>query len=397
MSNEHIGRKQALGFGKESTAGTAVAASFWVPKVSGSFAPQFEFARDESSYGTIDGLRDAQTVKSMTKVDLSAIVRDDWFGFFFLAAFGLAYPCVRFPIPGSITGTYVEGEVITEATSTATGTLRRLDAGGSSKVLYIEPLSGTFTGGQTLTGGTSGATATGGTIESPAALRHHVFRRKNDNAHPSFTIYGSDPVGDERATYCMLDTLELECVVGDFLKMSAGLMGKKLASTSTQTPSYTSGNAFLAKFASFKSASAFTGLDAASAVSVERFKLQISKNLTNYQAFGDTDVASFHNQRFDVKGDLTLIYNATTYRDYVANSTDQAMRLNLTNTDATTLGSATKPALQLDLPAVSFTEWGRTDENDGLVKQTLAFECQYDVTRAMQAEALLVNSRVTAY
>src|SRR5258708_356718 len=109
-----------------------------------------------------------------------------------MGGWGLAYPCVKFPIPGAITGTYVEGEVITQSVSSATGTLRRLDAGGTSKCLYIEPLTGTFTSGNTLTGGTSGATCTGGTIESPATVRHHVFRRANTNNHPSYTIYGQD-------------------------------------------------------------------------------------------------------------------------------------------------------------------------------------------------------------
>ncbi len=138
-------------------------------------------------------------------------------------------------ISGSITGTYVEGETITESTSSATGTLRRLDAGGSSKVLYIEPVSGTFVGGgKTLTGGTSGATCTNGTIESPSAIRWHVFRRLNTNNHPAYTIYNNDPVtGDERAAYCMLDSLEIEAVSNDYVKFSAKFKGLKKASTTS--------------------------------------------------------------------------------------------------------------------------------------------------------------------
>src|SRR4051812_48898659 len=114
MSNEHIGRKQAIGFGKETASGTGVAASIWIPKSSGSFAPKFDTAKDEAAYGVIDGLREVQTVKNVTMVNLSAIARDNFIGHILNAAFGNSYACVKFPIPGSVTGTFVVGETVTE-------------------------------------------------------------------------------------------------------------------------------------------------------------------------------------------------------------------------------------------------------------------------------------------
>lgn len=237
MSNEHIGRLQKIGLGKESEAGTAVAASEWIPKVSGVFSPKNEVALDEAAYGIIDGVKDQQTVQSMTEIQLSAVIRDTFFGHLLMAALGSSYACVKFPV-SSVSGTFQEGETITESTSSATGTLRRDDSTADTPVLYIEPASGTFTGGETLTGGTSSATATGGTIESPSAVNSHVFRRLNTNNHPSYTLYGSDPIGDERAAYCLLDSLTIEVVVGDYAKFEAMFMGKKLASTSAQSPSY---------------------------------------------------------------------------------------------------------------------------------------------------------------
>lgn len=387
---------QKVGLGKESSAGTEVAVSAWIPKSGGTFRPVPTTQEDPASFGVIDAVKDVETTKVMTEIEIEGQPRDKWFGHILMAAFGTAYSCVKFPIPGSITGTFVEGETITESTSTATGTLRRLDAGGSSKALYVVPVSGTFTGGQTLTGGTSGATATGGTIESPSSVRHHVFRRLNSNNHPSYTIYNNDPLADERAAYCMLDTLEFEAVSGEWARFAAKFMGKLFSSTSAQSPSYAAENPFLAKNASVKLASAFTGLDAASAIAVERIKLTIQKNLIDYQALGSTAVTSFHNQAFRVLGDFTLLYNATTQRDYLTNSTNQALRLTLANS-AVTIGSAANPTLQFDLPSCAFTEWDRTTENDGIVKQTLSFVAEFDVTRSMTAEALLVNTQTTAY
>lgn len=396
MTLEHIGRKQSIGIGKETTSGTPVSAAVWIPKLSGSFAPKITTTEDDSAFGVIDKVKDVQTVQVSTDVTFSGVLRDIYFGHILMAAFGLSYPCVRIPI-SSISGTFVEGETITEATSSATGTLRRNDQGAGTPVLYIQPLSGTFVGSKTLTGGTSSATASGGTIESPSALRWHVFRRDNTNNHVAYTIYGSDPVSDDRASYCMLDTLDIECVVGNFAKFTAKFTGKKLGSTSAQSPSFTTQNGFLAKFGTFKTASAFTGLDAASAVSVESFKLSLKKNLEIYQSVGSTDVTSIHNKQWgEITGEIVLLYTATTLRDYVINSTTRAARLTLANTDVT-IGSGTNPMLQFDLPLMQFMEFSRSSENDNLVRQTLKFTAQYDTTTALTLQALLANTQVTAF
>src|SRR3954447_11828884 len=121
MSNEHIGRKQSIGLGKETVSGTSVAATIWIPKIDGSFTPENTTADDMGAYGVIDELRDVQTVKTITTVDFSADARDVYTGHVLKALFGTEYPCTKFPIPGSITGTFVEGETVTETTSAAKG------------------------------------------------------------------------------------------------------------------------------------------------------------------------------------------------------------------------------------------------------------------------------------
>src|SRR3954462_5237278 len=135
MSNEHIGRKQSIGLGKEATNGTSVAASVWIPKIDGEFTPTNTTADDMGAYGVIDELRDQQTVKTITTTQFSCDFRDVYGGHLLIALFGPEYPCVPFPSPGSIAGSYSVGETITETTTVAKGTLRRADVGGTSKVL----------------------------------------------------------------------------------------------------------------------------------------------------------------------------------------------------------------------------------------------------------------------
>ena len=398
MAGEHTGRKQSIGIGKESTAGTAVSASAWLPKISGAFTPKSEVAEDQGAYGIIDSVKEVQTVKNWTEVQFSAVARDVYMGHILTALFGTTYNTVRFPV-SSVSGTFSSGETITESTSTATGTLRRIDVSGSTPMLYIVPVAGTFTGGQTLTGGTSSATATGGTIIGPSAGRNHIFQRLNTNLHPTYTLYGSDPVSDDRAVYCMLDNLEFECVVGDYAKFTALFKGRQLASTSAQTPSYTTQTPFLAKHASLKTASAYSGLDAASALSVERVMLRFPKNLDMFYDFGETNADTIMNQDFGpISGEITLLYNAVTQRDYVINSTKQSMRLRIENTAATAVAGSSYPAIQFDFSSVGFREFSRTTENGGIVKQTLQFVAEYDATtRSNTCEAILQNTQTTAY
>ena len=152
------------------------------------------------------------------------------------------------------------------------------------------------------------------------------------------------------------------------LVCDAKFLGKSLGST-TSSASYTSQNPLLAKTATLKTASAFTGLDAASGISVRRVKLTIEKNIETFYAFGSDTPASIHNTSFLVKGDMELLYNESTTRAYLVNSTNQAMRLTLANTGVT-LGSAANPTIQFDLPATE--DISRVEFREGLQRPLAA-------------------------
>jgi hypothetical protein len=60
-------------------------------------------------------------------------------------------------------GTFTVRETVTESVSGATGEFVYIDTSVSPNLMYLTNLTGTFTGAQTLTGGTSAATRTGAT------------------------------------------------------------------------------------------------------------------------------------------------------------------------------------------------------------------------------------------
>lgn len=386
-----IGRKRQIGIGKESTSGTPVSAAAWIPLTKPGFKPVSEKATDDSAYGNIDEIAEMLTTKNMTEISMEAILRDDWLGYLLLGAFGTESVTIRCAL-GSLVGSFSVGETVTQATSGATGVVKRYE-GSPQDTLYIEVSSGTFTSGSnTITGGTSGATAI---PTYDTGVRAHIFTRLNSNNHPAFTIYKVDDVDTMRAAYCMIDTLDIEVGVPDFSRFMLKAKGKQMASTSA-TPAYVAANPWLAKHADLYFADTIIGLDSATASAISRVKFTINKNLTDYQAFGDDDVASFHNQQFGIVGDFDAIFGSATIRDYMINSTKKAMRLVLIN-DEVTIGSSSRPELDIELARVSFQDWKDSEDNNALVTQTMGFTAEFDADAAYTGLAILVNDRTTAY
>lgn len=64
--------------------------------------------------------------------------------------------------------------------------------------------------------------------ETETGVHLHAFTRKNDNTPITYTAYYDNPVGDEEATYCAFDSLEIEVNSADYVKFSTTLKGKAL-------------------------------------------------------------------------------------------------------------------------------------------------------------------------
>lgn len=390
MANEHIGRLEQIGLGLESTPGTGVAPTVWLPKVSAEFNPVSEKAVDDSAYGVIDEVFDSITVKNMTEINFQGIFRDTNLGLLLFATMGLTYVTVELTLSGISGGTPAVGDSVSVVSPAMTGTLRYI-AGGK---YYVEVATGTLletSNTETLTDGVWSGTIS--LIDDDVYT--HVFSRLNTNNPPALSVTGHDPVDIIRATYGIVDSLEIEAATANFVTYNATLKAKKIEAT-TGTPVYTADNAFLGKQSTVKFNATFAGLDGASAVELSRIKVNINKNVIDYQALGSDDVDSLHNQQFNVSGDLEALFNSETFRDYMIDSTKQAMRIEITNTDVT-IGTSGNPKLQIDVARQSFKDWGRSTDNNGLVTQSMGFDGEFDVSEAMTVTILLTNAQATAY
>lgn len=394
---KHIGRLQAIGFGKESTAGTAVAATFWAPKESGQMTPEYTMEEDNSAYNTIDEVFDVVKTKETAKVTLNTTIRDEAFGNVLLAAFGTETLLYCMTLAGVSGGTPARGDVISSSAGSWAGVIKKVLIFGGTTYYFCSLTSGTFSNQTDVTNGTW----TGGDNVMKAGVYGHYFTRLNTNNHPSFTAYAHDPVSDERAAYVMLDKLEMNFKVGSYARFKSEWKGKAMASTSAQTPTYASENRFLTAHARVYFAASESALNAVSTgESLQSFNLTIMKNLIDVQSFESAfDVESLHNRQFRAAGNLEALYEDTTMRDYAADSEKKACRLLLSNTNASELlaSSSIYPTIVIDLARIGFSEWSRGDDLNELVSQTLGFLGELSTSDAFTIEALLINDRATVY
>ena len=377
----YIGRLSAIWLGKETVRWTAVNAQVWIPKTSGLLNPNLEVATDDSGYGVIDEVYDTFTTKASSSISLEGIVRDDFIGYLLLWALWDYEMCYLYT--GTATG----------------GTPKRWEWSSTNKIRKILTIGSTTyyvingTGLSTLTNGTWTLSLT----EVSGAYAHY-FSRLNSNQHPSFTIRDVDDVAASYAPFCMENTFELSCEVGDYVKFSSEFQGKAMVEdTSSPSPAYSDEWAFTAAMAGVRFASNEAWLNSATEVCMQNFRVSISKNLTDIQCFGSTDITGIYNQQFGVEWDFEALYSDTTIRDYVLNSDKLAVRFYAINTNATALATGVYPSIYVDLMKAWFTEWSKSDSANEIVKQTLWFSGQYSNEDWATMEIVLINWNSAGY
>lgn len=219
----------------------------------------------------------------------------------------------------------------------------------------------------------------------------HVFTVQNDNAHKSYTLAVEEgSITDSRYPGAILSSLNLDFAVDDYAKMSATFLSEEGASASN-TPTFTQENEFSPEHASIKVVAKGGDLDAASInADVRSASLEISKNPLKKETLSTTTIQP-KNGRMEVKGEIELYYDATTFKTYWDANTELALRIKIDNTDVT-IGTDTSPSLQIDLPFMMVADWQPDYSNDDQVMQTINFVGHYDASTGDFVEITLRNT-----
>lgn len=208
----------------------------------------------------------------------------------------------------------------------------------------------------------------------------HSFTLSESNQHQSLSITVQDPNTSEIYELSMLDFLEINVELDQIVRFTAGFMSKQGTSSVVRTVAYTAENKFTKKHLRLKIADVLASLTAASAISVKRLRLRIEKNVIMDDVLGTVEPEDFLNRQFSVEGEIELNYEDETYKNYMRAGTKRAMEIAFINTDAVIGAGTTNPALTFRLPLVDFLDWEPDYANDEIVKQTVSFKGNNDVS-----------------
>lgn len=225
----------------------------------------------------------------------------------------------------------------------------------------------------------------------------HAFTRLNSNAHPSATIVDNNGTQDMQAPYCMLESLEIDATVGEYVKFTTTFKGGKIATTSA-TPSFLTGTtdeAFIAGKVTVKYATDIAGLSAWTAISLQNIKLSISKNTLQIFKLGSTTIDANVNQQFGVTGDFEAVYDATTIRDFFTANTKKAIQIEIEG--ATLIGATKYNKLTIQLASVQLESWEKSTGNNDIVNETIGMIAEYSFTDTQTINAILVNKKSAVY
>lgn len=323
---KQIGRQASIGIGKETTRGTAVAASYWVPWMStSSIDDKVATVTNETSLARLESSDGYAVTRKFAEVGWSTKMKDTHFGLLLLSLFGTV------------------GSVAKSAPN--------------------------------------------------AAVYDHTFSVAQSVQHQALTIAYKDQNVDVRFANAVVNSLKINIERGSYVMYDVTTYSKASASASN-TVSHTAENDFLPQHLVFKTASAQSGLDAASAVNIRNASIEFSQNLMFEDVLGSQAPSDVLNQSFSVRGSVTLVHNATTYSALQNAGTYQALRFDLIHT--ATIGTSSNPELKIDLHRCSLTNYTKTMGLNDIVEESFDFEGHYSLTDSKMATVILTNL-ATAY
>lgn len=96
-----------------------------------------------------------------------------------------------------------------------------------------------------------------------------------------------------------------------------------------------------------------------------------------------------------MKGDFEIVYDLNTYRDLATAGTLQALEIQI---DGRNLIGATKyENITIQLASVVLEDWGRSDDNNGIVTQSFGFTGLYKLSETKLMTIDITNAKSTQY
>jgi len=230
--------------------------------------------------------------------------------------------------------------------------------------LYLYALMGTLTG----------------SVAVVASSYDHTFNIANTNQHTSLTLTTEDPNGDRQWCLAMINTMELNVVLGEYVKYNIEFISRHSHPTAADHDIGSFGvehkfrciDAYILLAAN---RAAVDVLDKTDRVKIQSLRLTFNKNILRKHMTGTIEMDDAINQAFSVEGEFTLPYEDQVYRALMNLNTYQAMKIVIENQEvALADGAAIHPSITINLPRCGFYDWTPDRPVGELAEQTIGFK-----------------------
>lgn len=218
--------------------------------------------------------------------------------------------------------------------------------------------------------------------------------------HKSLTVYIHDPIAtasgataDYTHANGVVNKIDIDYSLGNFVMLTASLRALTgSAAAVVFVPSQIVEPRYVPQYMTFKVASTYSGLGAASAIKIKSAQISIDANGEDDEVMGQTSPRDFLTKEFSIEGTIEAIWqNETDFKSSALANTPKAMRIDLVNSDVT-IGMATNPQFRIDIAKVYFTEFSRPIKIKDVVYQTIKFKGAYSTSDGFMTKALFVNT-----
>jgi hypothetical protein len=225
------------------------------------------------------------------------------------------------------------------------------------------------------------------------AVIDHTISIAQTVTHQSLSLTLKDPNVDYCFPNAVVNTIDINCDPGNYIMYTATTLSKESESISS-TPALTDIKDWVPQMVTFKHAANQAALDAASAVVIRSFSIQLAANAIVEEGLGSVGPVDVLNQTVRISGTITKTYTDETFKTYQDDNTFRALRFDINGTE--TIGTNAHPELKIDLHQVYFSEWKKDMNQNGILTESMNFTAMLSYADAKMATIVLSNL-ITAY
>jgi len=217
----------------------------------------------------------------------------------------------------------------------------------------------------------------------------HIFTIGNSIENDTLSIFIKEGgVSQKVLNGAVVDSLELNADIGDYLRFTASIIAKEEAANSN-TPSYDTEYDFITKDITVVTADTEVGLATGTEVKAKNMKIVWSAGAIRDHIFGAYAPGGIYNANMAIEGSFEKNYDDDTFKDLL--NSDSYKYMQITIEGAAVIGGVLLPSITIVLNRVQVTNWDRSGDNADLVTESVDFKAFFNNADSQQSKVTIQN------